>query len=220
MDQKQKNEELYKVALNTFFINELESDKILLALSVGAIGFYTSILMKNMLFPKLMLFVMSISLLFYGLTVLVILSVFFRNKKQLLNIITNTGEGQEDNLLLFLDKVKYWCFAIAVIASVVFIFPLVSKSLEHNKAKLIKDKENKKEVKMSDKEIILDNIPSNIKGEITQEGFSQVVTANSNSQKVVTVEKGFSSVITANSGSTTTETSSNTNNSTTNSKEK
>lgn len=94
MDQDKKDEELYKAALQSFFINEIESDKIILALSVGAIGFYTSILMKTMKLSEVMFISMIRALLFYGITIGILLFVFSRNKKQLLSIISNSGKGQ------------------------------------------------------------------------------------------------------------------------------
>lgn len=226
MDQDKKDEELYKAALQSFFINEIESDKIILALSVGAIGFYTSILMKTMKLSEVMFISMIGALLFYGITIGILLFVFSRNKKQLLNIIANSGKGQEDSLLDFLDKAKYWSFAIAVIASVIFVLSLMFKNIESDKAKVIENKNINKEVKMSDKKVeILNNVPGmdGFSGlSIANEGFSEITNANGGNTQ--TVEKGFSNVITANGSSTnttttTTTTTSSENNNTTESGE-
>jgi len=124
-NQNKKDEELYRVALQVFFKNEIESDKILLALSVGAIGFYTSILTKQMSLSKIMLGSMSIALLFYVFTIAVILVIFFRNKKELLYAIENNGRGRESMLLKYLDIFKYLFFIIAIVASLVFVLFLM-----------------------------------------------------------------------------------------------
>lgn len=222
MDQDKKDEELYKAALQSFFINEIESDKIILALSVGAIGFYTSILMKTMKLSEVMFISMIGALLFYGITIGILLFVFSRNKKQLLNIIANSGKGQEDSLLDFLDKAKYWSFAIAVIASVVFVLSLMFKNLEPEK--VTENKNIIKEVKMSDKKVeILNNVPGmdGFSGlTSSNEGFSGLTTSNGGNTQ--SAERGFSSVITANGSSTntmTTTTTSSENNNTTKSGE-
>ncbi|MCG3683861.1 hypothetical protein [Aliarcobacter butzleri] len=210
MDQNKKDEELYKAALQSFFINEIESDKIILALSVGAIGFYTSILMKTMKFTEVMFISMVASLLFYGITIGMLLFVFSRNKKQLLNIIANSGKGEEDKLLDFFDKAKYWSFAIAVIASVIFVLSLMFKNLNLDKT-IVKKENYISEVKMSDKKIeIIDNVPD-------MEGFSGISSLNegfsglssANDKNIKTAERGFSNIITANGSSTTTPDSSN-----------
>jgi len=222
LDQDKKDEELYKAALQSFFINEIESDKIILALSVGAIGFYTSILMKTMKLSEVMFISMIGALLFYGITIGILLFVFSRNKKQLLNIIANSGKGQEDSLLDFLDKEKYWSFAIVVIASVVFVLSLLFKNLEPEK--VTENKNIIKEVKMSDKKVeILNNVPGmdGFSGlTSSNEGFSGLTTSNGGNTQ--SAERGFSSVITANGSSTntmTTTTTSSENNNTTKSGE-
>lgn len=115
-----------------------------------------------------------------------LLFVFSRNKKQLLNIIANSGKGEEDKLLDFFDKAKYWSFVIAVIASVIFVLSLMFKNLNLDKT-IVKKENYISEVKMSDKKIeIIDNVPD-------MEGFSGLSSAND--KNIKTAERGFSNII-------------------------
>ncbi|RUM46281.1 MAG: hypothetical protein DSY46_00240, partial [Hydrogenimonas sp.] len=45
--QKDKDEELYKAALQAFFKNELENDKTILNLSIAAIGFFMALFVNK-----------------------------------------------------------------------------------------------------------------------------------------------------------------------------
>lgn len=141
MDQKQKNEELYKVALPAFFNNELESDKTLLGLSIAAIGFYMALFInQDVYFTSLMFISTTTSLLSFFMTSAMILLVFMRNKKQLMKIIATTGKADEDVVLDFLDKWKYFPFAIGVIASVVFTISLMYANLKVKEEQMDKPK--------------------------------------------------------------------------------
>lgn len=193
MDQKQKNEELYKAALPAFFNNELESDKTLLGLSIAAIGFYMALFInKDIYFTAMMFICTTTSLLSFFITSAMILLVFMRNKKQLMKIIVTTGKADEDSLLDFLDKWKYFPFVIGVIASVVFTISLMYANLK------VKEEQMDK--------------PINTKivqpGRATNDGISGLMKANQSEQRGIS---GVSAANQSGSQQTTSTTSSNNN---------
>lgn len=130
MTEEEKEKELYKASLPAFFMNEVETDKIILTLSVGAIGFYSALLTgKEFELSEIIFISMILSTLLYGVTVAMVLGVFAQNKKQLLSIISINGKGEEDPHLTFLDKHKYKPFVLAVFFSMVFVLALVYKNV-------------------------------------------------------------------------------------------
>lgn len=181
MDQKQKNEELYKAALPAFFNNELESDKTLLGLSIAAIGFFMALFInKDFHITEMMFITIFIALLSFLLTSAMILLVFIRNKKQLMEIIAKTGEAGEDTMLEFLDKWKYLPFVIGIGSSVLFTLSLMFTNIhqkEHN-------------MEQTDKQSVIQPDHSNN----ISEGLSGLTTANSSGH----ITKGFSGITTAN----------------------
>ena len=179
-----KEDELYKASLPAFFTNEIETDKNILTLSIGAIGFYSAILMgKTLTLSNVMLFSMILSVILYGITAAMVLAIFSQNKKQLLTIIVNDGRAEENPHLSLLDKWKYLPFILAIIASIVFMLALTYSNI------------NQKENKMNEKTTMLN-------GTYAQDGFSGIAKATNNtmaSQSNI-LEKGFSGVVSANSG--------------------
>lgn len=166
MTDEEKQKELYKASLPAFFMNEIETDKIILTLSVGAIGFYSALLTgKNLVLTETMFISMILSVLLYGATVGMIIGVFSQNKKQLLSIISTNGIGEENPHLSFLDAHKYKPFIGAIVFSIVFMLALVYENI------------NKKEVPVSGQ-----NKETNvceIEGlQSSNEGYSEIVTAN------------------------------------------
>ena len=159
MTNEEKEKELYKASLPAFFMNEIETDKNILTLSVGIIGFYSVLLTgKDFVLSEIMLISLIIAILFLGVTIAMLLSVFAQNKKQLLSIISTNGKGEEDPHLSFLDKHKYKPFAIAIIASIVFMLALIYENV--NKKEI--DSKEKNEVKIEQTEKIKSKIDSNL----------------------------------------------------------
>lgn len=125
MTQEQKDEELYKASLEAFFNNELETDKMILGLSVAAIGFYMALFLnKDFIVTEIMFITIIIALFSFLIVSAMTLLIFIRNKKQLIHIIATTGNAGEDFILDFLDKWKYLPFIIGVIASIIFTLSL------------------------------------------------------------------------------------------------
>ena len=159
MTNEEKEKELYKASLPAFFMNEIETDKNILTLSVGIIGFYSVLLTgKDFVLSEIMFISLIIAILFSGVTIAMVLSVFAQNKKQLLSIISTNGKGEEDPHLSFLDKHKYKPFAIAIIASIVFMLALIYENV--NKKEI--DSKEKNEVKIEQTEKIKSKIDSNL----------------------------------------------------------
>ena len=159
MTNEEKEKELYKASLPAFFMNEIETDKNILTLSVGIIGFYSVLLTgKDFVLSEIMFISLIIAILFSGVTIAMVLSVFAQNKKQLLSIISTNGKGEEDPHLSFLDKHKFKPFAIAIIASIVFMLALIYENV--NKKEI--DRKEKKEVKIEQTEKIKSKIDSNL----------------------------------------------------------
>jgi len=170
MINDEKEKELYKAALPAFFMNEIETDKIILTLSVGAIGFYSALLTSGSLqLTEIMFTSTIIAVILYGITAAMVIGVFAQNKKQLLSIISGNGAGEEDPHLTFLDNHKYKPFIGAVIASIVFMLSLLFTNIHENKVVII----NKK-------------IPEAHKKELSRESFnvnSQNKNKDNNSSK-------------------------------------
>lgn len=166
MTNDEKERELYKASLSAFFTNEIETDKIILTLSIGAIGFYSALLTSGSLQLTEIMFISTIiAVILYGITVAMVIGVFAQNKKQLLSIISSNGIGEEDPHLTFLDNHKYKPFIGAVIASIVFMLSLLFTNV------------HKEKVEMTDKKTI-----ETPKPELSREGFSEIVKANSKNQ--------------------------------------
>ncbi len=171
--QNEKDTELYKASLSAFFQNELEHDKIILALSTAGIGFFIAIFKSQEGKISEVMFVTSIiALVMFAITVLMILGIFVYNKKQIISIITNSGKSEEIKELTMLDKTKYIPFGIAIAASMIFTLSLVVQSI------------NKENVKMKD------NKKSNVARDLNKSqtsyekrGFSEVSSANQSDQK-------------------------------------
>lgn len=159
MTNEEKEKELYKASLPAFFMNEIETDKNILTLSVGIIGFYSVLLTgKDFVLSEIMFISLIIAILFLGVTIAMVLSVFAQNKKQLLSIISTNGKGEEDPHLSFLDKHKYKPFAIAIIASIVFMLALIYENVHKKEI----DSKEKKEIKIEQTENIKSKIDSNL----------------------------------------------------------
>ncbi len=159
MTNEEKEKELYKASLPAFFMNEIETDKNILTLSVGIIGFYSVLLTgKDFVLSEIMFISLIIAILFLGVTIAMVLSVFAQNKKQLLSIISTNGKGEEDPHLSFLDKHKYKPFAIAIIASMIFMLALIYENVHKKEI----DSKEKNEVKIEQTEKIKSKIDSNL----------------------------------------------------------
>lgn len=166
MTDDEKEKELYKASLPAFFMNEVETDKIILTLSVGAIGFYSALLTsKKMLYSDVIFISMIISVILYGITVAMVISVFVQNKKQLLSIIATNGKSEENPYLSFLDGHKYKPFIGAVAFSIIFLFALLFENIY------------KEKVPMSNNQNVVKSKITKV--ELSREGFSEVVKANS-----------------------------------------
>lgn len=159
MTNEEKEKELYKASLPAFFMNEIETDKNILTLSVGIIGFYSVLLTgKDFVLSEIMFISLIIAILFSGINIAMVLSVFAQNKKQLLSIISTNGKGEEDPHLSFLDKHKYKSFVVTIIASIVFMLALIYENV--NKKEI--DSKEKNEVKIEQTEKIKSKIDSNL----------------------------------------------------------
>ncbi|NOQ32255.1 MAG: hypothetical protein GQ570_14155 [Helicobacteraceae bacterium] len=166
MTQEEKDQELYKASLPAFFMNEIETDKIILTLSVGAIGFYSALLTgESILLTDVMNISMVLAVILYGVTTAMVIGVFAQNKKQLISIISNNGKADENPKLTFLDEHKYKPFISAIFFSIVFMLALMYNNI------------NKKEPTVSNQ-----NQEHNNSGteelKSSNEGFSGVTTAN------------------------------------------
>jgi len=177
MDQKEKDEELYKVALQAFFKNELENDKTILNLSIAAIGFFMALFVnKKFQITEIMFITSTIAVCSFLISSGIILLIFKRNKKQVLEIIKTTGKAAEDPILVLLDRWKYLPFIVGVISSVIFSLSLTFTNL------------TTKEVSMSGNQ---KKIESESKVKSVNKGFSGISNANMNYQKD---KAGFSGV--------------------------
>lgn len=159
MTNEEKEKELYKASLPAFFMNEIETDKNILTLSVGIIGFYSVLLTgKDFVLSEIMFISLIIAILFSGVTIAMVLSVFAQNKKQLLSIISTNGKGEENPHLTFLDKHKYKSFVVTIIASIVFMLALIYENVHKKEI----DNKEKKEIKTEQIENIKSKIDSNL----------------------------------------------------------
>ncbi|ORU92377.1 MAG: hypothetical protein A6F72_04720 [Cycloclasticus sp. symbiont of Poecilosclerida sp. N] len=131
-DELNKEHELYKASLLAFFKNESDNDKLILGLSVAGIGFFIS-LIKDLDEISEIMFISSImALVMFFITGILIMLVFYYNRKQLLKIMENTGNADETPELTVLDKVKYIPFSIAVITSAIFAVALFFNQVNRN----------------------------------------------------------------------------------------
>jgi len=175
--QKDKDEELYKAALQAFFKNELENDKTILNLSIAAIGFFMALFVnKKFQITEIMFITSTIAVCSFLISSGIILLIFKRNKKQVLEIIKTTGKAAEDPILVLLDRWKYLPFIVGVISSVIFSISLTFTNL------------TTKEVSMSGNQ---KKIESESKVKSVNKGFSGISNANMNYQKD---KAGFSGV--------------------------
>lgn len=175
--QKDKDEELYKAALQAFFKNELENDKTILNLSIAAIGFFMALFVnKKFQITEIMFITSTIAVCSFLISSGIILLIFKRNKKQVLEIIKTTGKAAEDPILVLLDRWKYLPFIVGVISSVIFSLSLTFTNL------------TTKEVSMSGNQ---KKIESESKVKSVNKGFSGISNANMNYQKD---KAGFSGV--------------------------
>jgi hypothetical protein len=178
--QNEKDKELYKVSLQAFFQNELEHDKIILTLSVAGIGFFIALFLNKIQISELMFICIIVSLIMFSITVLMVLGIFYFNKKQIVSIIKGNGKSDEIKELTWLDKFKYLPFAIAIIASMFFTLSLVYKSTG-KEIKQMTEKENT---------------------QIKKLGYSEISSANNSqaSKEQPQEKKGFSGISSANQG--------------------
>ena len=174
--QKDKDEELYKAALQAFFKNELENDKTILNLSIAAIGFFMALFVnKKFQITEIMFITSTIAVCSFLISSGMILLIFKKNKDQILKIIKNTGVAQEDPVLDLLDRWKYLPFVIGVISSVIFSLSLTFTNL------------TTKEVSMSGNQ---KKIESGSNVQPINDGFSGISHANVGKDQ----KKGFSGV--------------------------
>lgn len=168
-----KEHELYKASLSAFFKNEADNDKLILGLSVTAIGFFISLLegYSDISYPMLIFFIIAV--LAFFITAVLILCIFYLNKKQLLKIIDGTGKADECSILEKLDIIKYITFFIAVIASIVLALLIL---INNNRGISMAGKTN-----------------TSGKNTIQQDGVSGLVGANQSKE-----ERGISGVVKAN----------------------
>lgn len=127
-----KKHELYKATLPAFFKNEFCSDILIFIWSmIGAFFAFFFITLINDLegISEVMLVTAIVAFFAYFITSIMILLVFYFNKKQLLNIIENAGNADELAALTLLDKIKYWPFGCGIVANGIFALDFIDKQL-------------------------------------------------------------------------------------------
>ncbi|ADD67882.1 hypothetical protein Dacet_1110 [Denitrovibrio acetiphilus DSM 12809] len=124
--KQNKDYELYKASLTAFFQNELEHDKSLLSISIAAIGFYIALFStSNIKVDNISCIVILIAVSSYAFTILIILLIFYYNKKQILEIISNPTNAKDIEMLDFWDKFKYFPFIFGCLASVIYFLNIM-----------------------------------------------------------------------------------------------
>jgi len=147
MEQKEKEEELYKAALQAFFKNELENDKTLLNLSIAAIGFFMALFVnKKFQITEIMFITSTIAVCSFLISSGIILFIFKKNKDQVLEIIKNIGKSSEDPVLDLLDRWKYLPFIVGVVSSVIFSLSLIFTNLSTKEVLVNKNQSNIEDV--------------------------------------------------------------------------
>lgn len=130
-DSDFRYEEIHKAALSAFAKNAMELDKILLGLSVGAIGFLLNFMLKDYSYIKdiyalgAISFAAAIAIFLY--IIYEIIEIFRKNHKYFQSIISYTKDSdgshisnQEEKMKKSDKRVQY-SFLFAVILSTIFV---------------------------------------------------------------------------------------------------
>lgn len=115
-ENKEKNIAYYSALVNAWVESNMERDKSILSLSVGAIGLLVGLLSTVGIKNKWELIFYISALIAFIFSIIVILLVFRRNSKYIEDVITNKNKGQ-DKILEFLDKLVIFLFIIALVFS-------------------------------------------------------------------------------------------------------
>ena len=113
--QTEQEKTTYKAAVEALFQNEIESDKILLGVSSGAMGLLATLLQHSE-YEFLILFILSsLCFLSFGITILCIIKSLLNNKKQILQIIKDNGKMKEIPELERFNRYKYFSFSVGLL---------------------------------------------------------------------------------------------------------
>ena len=179
LTQKEKDKTLYKAAVQAFFLNEIESDKMLLGISSGGIGLLATLLSNYQQIYCLLVLLAIICFIAFGMTVISIIQIFKLNKKQVLQIMENNGIPKTNPSFKILNTCRDFSFLIGIFFfSLFFVLNLVLVDCNRHKCIL------KGETHMEDKQ----------KNEKRQDGFdgtevNRENNQNSNEQKNQSSEK-------------------------------
>ena len=152
-------EEIHKAALSAFAKNAMELDKILLGLSVGAIGFLLNFMLKDYSYIKdiyavgVISFTTALGVFLY--IIYEIIEIFRKNHKYFQSIISYTKGsdgshiGNQEEKMKESDKRVQYSFLLAMILSTVFVLSqTINKTIVEfqNNNKIIVEQKPCKEV--------------------------------------------------------------------------
>ena len=143
----QKNDKyLYKNAFPAFFNNEIESDKLIVVVSLAIIGFLLSVLLDaNVKITMLLMVCIGISLICFFVTTIMIIFIFKYNKEHMLNIMRGNLTS-EHKCLKHLDDWKYGVFLIGIVCLLFASFFIFYDKINQNERN---NMSNKNEIKQN-----------------------------------------------------------------------
>lgn len=114
---KLKEIEYASAGYNAWFNSALEHDKSLLTLSAGGIGVLASLMASVGIKSAESLVLYIAAILFFFISLVVVLFIFARNKKHIENVLR--GNDNSDIWLIFADRIALFSFGIGALLTVI-----------------------------------------------------------------------------------------------------
>ena len=113
--EEEKKIHYYSAIINGWINTKFERDRSLLTLSTGGIGLLITLLTTVGVVSLYQKILYSVSLILFLVCVICVITIYGRNAKYLARVVK--GDDTQDEILKCLDKLAFWSFLLAIIAS-------------------------------------------------------------------------------------------------------
>lgn len=133
----QKHVEYYSQSVNAWYLTALERDKSILTIASGGIALLVSLMTTSGINSYLVFYFYIISIIFFLISIITIIMILNENKKDIENVINNTGENECD--FINKDKLAFWTFILGIIFTMLIGIISAYESLKKKEIEMSKD---------------------------------------------------------------------------------
>jgi len=150
MEEKEKNDlkevEFYSNSVNAWFSTKLEGTKSILAISAGGLGLLITLLTAFGVNNLTELLIYFGSIFCFLISIIFMISVFFRNAKFLSDM--NNGKDENDKILDLMHNIGLWSFVIGIILAFLIGCSILINTIPYNKEDVMQSNDKRKNVKV------------------------------------------------------------------------